>query len=334
MSMFWDKPEDGHFGDRASADVLILTESSTGWHSRQLEEAFRRMNRRVRFRSIRSLGYVLSDEPCQNPDWVGAELVMVRGIPGGSLEQVIMRMDGLRHLEQCGTRVMNRPGAIERTVDKFFTSSLLWNQHIRTPATFSGEDPRMAMDFFDRFRDVVCKPLFGSSGNGVVRITAREEATEAFQQMAEEQKVIYMQQYLEHGTEDLRVLVVNGQVLCAMKRRAAGWITNISRGASPEHYEPEEEIKILALQSVKALGLDYAGVDILIHREIPYVVEVNSSPAWKGLQQAAGFQVADALVEHLLAMRHQEWEDGDGDPAVGVQYQGSRRMHTPGRLQR
>ena len=95
----------------------------------------------------------------------GMDLVLVRAVPGGSLEQVIYRMDALHQLENLGIRVVNSPGAIEKMVDKYYTSSLLQKAGLQVPETLVCEDLGSAVEAFQALgKDVVIKPLFGSRG--------------------------------------------------------------------------------------------------------------------------------------------------------------------------
>jgi len=99
-----------------------------------------------------------------------ADGVLARIIPSGSLEQIIFRVDALHCLEERGVRVMNSARAIERTVDKLWTSALLERCGLPTPRTVVCETADEAMAAFRELGDVIVKPLFGSMGLGMVRV--------------------------------------------------------------------------------------------------------------------------------------------------------------------
>ena len=87
-----------------------------------------------------------------------------------------------------------------------------------------------------------------------------------------------------------------------MERWGNGWKTNVSQGAQARRLELEERLEVLALRAAEVVGTDYAGVDILPLEAGGYaVIEVNGIPGWRGLQRATGVNVADLLLEHVLA---------------------------------
>jgi RimK family alpha-L-glutamate ligase len=228
-------------------------------------------------------------------------LLLVRIIPGGSLEQIVFRMNALHRLEMAGVAIVNPPGAIERTVDKYLTSALLEARGLPTPPTVVTETFDEAMRAFERLGgDVVVKPLFGSGGRGMVRVSDEEVAYRTFQAIDLGRYVYYVQRFVPHGDHDVRVFVVGARVVAAMRRRSPGWRHNVSRGASVEPHAPSPAERRLALEAVAALGLAYAGVDLLPGADgTTYVVEVNAIPGWSGLQRTTPVSIADALAAHL-----------------------------------
>lgn len=229
--------------------------------------------------------------------------MLARIIPSGSLEQIMYRVDALHRLEDRGVRVMNSPRAIERTVDKFWTSSLLEQCGLPTPDTIVCETPDEAFAAFRELRDVIVKPLFGSMGLGMVRVTDEEMAFRVFKTIEQIRGVYYLQRTVDHDGRDIRAFVVGGRVLAAVERRSEGWRTNLSRGGRGQPVELPEAWSALALRAAAAVGAEYAGVDLLPSRDgTVYVIEVNGIPGWEGLQKATGVDVAGALVERLAAL--------------------------------
>jgi len=234
----------------------------------------------------------------------GLDLVMVRHVPGGSLEQVIYRMDALHQLEDQGVRLVNRPGAIEKMVDKYYTSSLLQAAGLQVPETVVTENPEEASAAMDLLGgDVVVKPLFGSSGIGMVRVTEPEIAGRVFRAMHLNGFVLYLQRFIPHHDSDLRVLVLNGECIAAMKRVSNSWKTNIAQGGRPEKYLLEEDVHIASQTAATALGADYCGVDLLRGEDgVLYLIEVNSMPSWQGLQQVTEDDIAHRIVHGCMAL--------------------------------
>jgi RimK family alpha-L-glutamate ligase len=237
--------------------------------------------------------------------WLDAcDAVIVRGIPRGSLEQVIFRVDALHALEARGVRCVNGPRAIERTVDKFLASALLARAGVPTPRTIACERPEDALEAFEELGgDVIVKPLFGSMGAGMTRVEDADVAYRVFHALALERAVYYLQETLAHDGRDLRALVVGGRVLAAIERVGLGWRANLARGARARAVELTAEQERLCLEAAEVLGVDYAGVDLVRAADgRDYVLELNGIPGWRGLQEATGADVAGALIAHVEAL--------------------------------
>jgi RimK family alpha-L-glutamate ligase len=235
-------------------------------------------------------------------DLEGAPAVLARIIPKGSLEQIIWRVDVLHRLEERGVRVMNSARAIERTVDKAWTTALFEQAGLPTPETYVCEDPDEAIACYRALGDAIVKPLFGSMGLGMVRLTDEDMAWRVFRVIEQIRGVYYLQRTIDHGGRDIRAFVVGGRVLAAIERSSHDWRTNISRGGQARPVELPPEWESLAVRAAHAVGAEYAGVDLLPARDGSiYVLEVNGIPGWEGLQAATGLFVAKAIVRQLLA---------------------------------
>jgi RimK family alpha-L-glutamate ligase len=231
----------------------------------------------------------------------GCDAVVVRGIPRGSLEQIIFRVDALHALVERGVTCVNRPRAIERTIDKFLASALLARAGVPTPRTIACERPEDALEAFEELGgDVIVKPLFGSMGAGMTRVDDSDIAHRVFEALSLERAVYYLQETLLHDGRDLRALVVGGRVLAAIERVGSGWRVNLARGARARATQLSAEQERLCLEAASVLGVDYAGIDLLRAADgRDYVLELNGIPGWHGLQAATGVDVAAALVAHV-----------------------------------
>jgi RimK family alpha-L-glutamate ligase len=245
-----------------------------------------------------------------------ADAVLARFVPSGSLEQIVYRLDALHWIEEHGVPVMNPPRAIERSVDKFYTDARLREAGLPTPDTLVCERIDDAMPSIRAMlegthpgsgdggtRAIVIKPIFGSMGHGIVRVTDPDVAFRVLQSLDQIRAVFYIQRAVDSGGRDVRVFVVGGRVIGAIERRAAGgdWRTNVSRGGSASAFELPPAWASLALRAVAAIGADYAGVDLLPSKDgAVFVLEVNGIPGWQGVQRATGIDVAGTIVDHLL----------------------------------
>jgi RimK family alpha-L-glutamate ligase len=233
-----------------------------------------------------------------------ADAVLARIIPNGTLEQVIYRVDALHWIEHRGVPVINSPRAIERCVDKFLTTTLLQDAGLPVPDTVVCERAADAVAAIRSFGDAIVKPIFGSMGHGMVRVTDPEVGFRVCRTLEQVNSVFYVQRTIAHDGRDVRAFVVGGRVLAAIERRApAGdWRTNVSLGGTARAIALPAEWEALALAAAALVGADYAGVDLLPGEDgRAYVLEVNGIPGWQGLQEATGIDVAGALVDHVVA---------------------------------
>lgn len=228
------------------------------------------------------------------------DALVVRSLPGGSLEQVIYRVNILHRLEMLGLRIINNASLIEKTVDKFYTSTLLADAGLPVPKTVVTECFDQAMEAVKQLGSVVVKPIFGSLGKGIVMVEDLDIAHRVFRALEMSRYVYYLQEFLPHGNEDLRIFVVGGEIIGGMRRRGQHWKTNIACGSVAECYEPEKKIAQLATQTAAILKADYVGVDILISNGNPYVIEANGIPGWEGLQSVLDVDIAGILAEYIL----------------------------------
>lgn len=233
------------------------------------------------------------------------DLLIVRGLPRGSLEQVIFRMDALHVLASRGVRCINSPRAIERTIDKSWAGATLALAGVPMPPTVVCERYDDAMAAFEQLgSDVVVKPLFGAMGSGIVRVEDRDVAHRVFRALELERAVYYVQRTIAPaGRRDLRVLVVAGDVAGAMERVSDSWRANVARGARPLAVALSDDERGLALAAAAALAVDVAGVDLLVSSEGEGVVlEVNGIPGWQALQSVCERDLTQLVVSACEAL--------------------------------
>lgn len=234
----------------------------------------------------------------------GFDAAIVRTMPSGSLEQIVFRVDVLHAAAANGVKVLNPPRAIETCVDKYLTNVRLAKAGLLTPPTHVAQRADDAIEAFERLgRDIVLKPIFGSEGRGMVRLTDAETAWRTFHVLERTGQIIYQQQFVRHPGWDLRVFVIAGRAIAAMKRTAHGdWRTNVAQGGSAEKVELSREQTELAIQAAEAVGCPVAGVDLLPgpNGEM-FVIEVNAVPGWRALAPVSGVDVAQHIVRYLAS---------------------------------
>ncbi len=293
--------------------VALFTDE-TGWHTRQLQAALRKRGAEGRCVDLEDCridtsaawhGLVIPGFGRELPD-----AALVRGIAGGSFEQVTKRLGVLHALRELGVAVYNDARAIERSVDKAMTSLLLHAAGIASPATWAMESPAQAQRLVTREsaagRALVLKPLFGSQGKGLMRVGLVEGQHVALPELAAYGRLAYLQRFVAPLAEpgfDWRVLVVGGRALTAMRRVSTHWVHNVAQGATCEPAVLSDDIAEPAERAASALQLDYAGIDLIPTLEGPQVLEVNGVAAWHGLQRVTRLNIADAIVTDLLGRR-------------------------------
>jgi RimK family alpha-L-glutamate ligase len=285
---------------------IVILSTGAGWYTSELCRAFAERDHtavvlpyeRLLARVGAAVGLSSNTVPV-----LDADAVLARIIPDGSLEQIIYRVDALHWIEERGVPVINSPRAIERAVDKFYTTALLHEAGLPTPETIVCERADDALAWIRAMGDVIIKPLFGSLGQGMVRVSDPDVALRVVRTLGQMRAVFYLQRAVNHDGRDIRVFVVGGRVVGAIERRAAegDWRSNVSRGGSVRPFALPAAWEQLALRATAVVGADYAGVDLLpsIAGEV-FVVEVNGIPGWRGLQRATGLDVAGAIAEHVI----------------------------------
>ena len=292
----------------SAVPVVALVVDGTDWHARTLTKAFAAQGVRTILTSLQTCGITTQGASGLNIAGMGDRLpdaVLVRSMSGGTFQAVTLRLGILHALRENGVLVWNDARAIERCVDKSMTSFLLARAGIPTPATWAVETQAAAQAIVRREcpqGPLVLKPLFGSQGRGLKLVRTADKLPPP----DEVAGVYYLQRYVGveggDGFRDFRLLVSRGRVIAAMTRHAAGWITNVKQGGRPLATVPDREMKELAVRATEVVGAEFAGVDILYGPDgRPTVLEVNSMPAWSGLQKVTRASIARMLAGDLVA---------------------------------
>ena len=254
--------------------------------------------------SIVAAGGSARGTPPEAPDTPleSLDALLVRVVPPGSLDQIVFRIDALHLLADRGLVVVNGPRCLERTIDKHWTTRLLADAGIPTPRTFVTERADRALEAFASFGDAVVKPLLGSGGRGLFRVSDPDLAWRAFRTLEQQRAVIYMQEFVPHHRHDLRLFTACGRIVAAARREGDGWKSNLAAGAVARAHVPTDAQADLARRAAAMVEADYAGVDLLEAEDGRLLVtEVNGIPAWSGLQSTTRADVALAVADVALA---------------------------------
>jgi RimK family alpha-L-glutamate ligase len=286
---------------------IVVFVERPDWHAGRLLRAFAARGARAEAVALSSCGFATAGSGIVIPGLDGAlpDLAFVRTVASGSFEQVTHRLGLLHALAAAGVAVVNDARAIERCVDKSATTAILHRAGLPTPPTWSAESREAATAILARETGgghaLVLKPLFGSQGRGLVRL-GPGDALPPPEAVA---GVYYLQRLVpqpDGAWRDWRVFVVGGGAVAAMIRHGKHWITNVRQGARCERTPATGEPARLAVAAAAAVGARYAGVDLVLAADGFQVLEVNSMPAWRGLQGVSDADIAQALADDALGL--------------------------------
>jgi ribosomal protein S6--L-glutamate ligase len=207
-------------------------------------------------------------------------------------------------LAESGATVVNDVRALVVAIDKFRSSWRLRSAGLATPRTFVVQTLAEAERALDTLGRAMVKPNYGSLGIGVERIEAGQR--ERLAALLQRHHALYLQERIEQA-RDVRAFVVGPRVEAA-----------IERGVEPRELALSSRAAQLAVRAARVIGLDYAGVDLMVGEAGATVLEVNGTPGFAKVNRATGRDMARAIVEHALFRAAQRegraWATEAGSP--------------------
>ncbi len=218
-----------------------------------------------------------------------------------------------RLLEKSGVKLYNCAEAMEICDDKMLTHIALANNGIPMPDSVYAPlcyygDAQIDKDFFIGVEKLgyplVAKKCFGSLGAGVFLIKNRYEL-ENFEN-ANKLVAHFYQKFIGIGGEDIRVIIIDGKYVCAMKRtNKCDFRSNIDLGGQGEKIEADGKLIELCERTAEILNLDYCGIDILTDGNgNMYVCEVNSNAFFAEAERVCGVNIAKKYAELIIASKN------------------------------
>jgi ribosomal protein S6--L-glutamate ligase len=239
--------------------------------------------------------------------------LLYRGEPLGPVDAVLPRLGRswsfaglavLRQFESLGVPCLNPSGGIAIARDKLSTLQCLARARVPAVATAFARDARDVRGGIEALGGppVVVKLSDGSQGLGVMLAESAAGAESIVGAFHVFNQHILVQPYLRCDG-DLRLIVAGGQVVAAMRRRAAQgeFRNNLHRGGVAVVHRTAPEERRVALEAARAIGLRVAGIDLIESPHGPLVLEVNASPGLRGIEAATGRNVAASLLRCLEA---------------------------------
>ena len=287
-----------HFG--------IVVSDPDDWTANSLRTAFLKRGYNADFLNFSELYAFIGAEvrlTSRDASLTDIDGLVVRDLGRGKPADIAFRFEVLRTLEDLGVPVINPPEAIARAANKLGTTLALERAGIPTPATAATSSSKLALEFLKEYNEVVYKPLFGYKGRGIGLLNKEDEAV--LRAILESQGIVYLQEFVRQASpRDIRAFVVNGEVLGAIYRLApiGDWISNLAKGGKAEPCPVTDELRDLAIRACRAVGAVYSGVDLLETSGGLKVIEVNGTPSGKGIYDALGTDVTEAIANHIIGL--------------------------------
>ncbi|HEX4459940.1 MAG TPA: RimK family alpha-L-glutamate ligase [Polyangia bacterium] len=211
-----------------------------------------------------------------------------------------VQLELYRVLATSGVRLVNDVGSLLVAIDKFRTSWELARAGIPTPAARVVQTATQARTALAALGEAVAKPLFGSLGRGVEAIAIGGDAR-ALELLAE-RGALYLQVRVADVQLDLRLFVIGDHVEAAIARlpRAGDFRGNFTCDAEQALTRVDDDVARVAVAACHAVGLDYAGVDLVVGARGPEVIEVNGTPSFRAIYELGGRDMAPAIVAYAV----------------------------------
>ncbi len=210
----------------------------------------------------------------------------------------------VRHFEMMDAFSVAGSLAIKRSRDKLRSLQILSKNGVDMPKTVFASNKSSSKDVIalSGGAPLVLKILEGTQGVGVVLVDTEKAAKSVLDAFYGMDVNLLVQEYIEEaGGADIRVLIVGGQVVGAMKRQGAegDFRSNLHQGGCATAHKLTRKEKSTALAAAKAMGLGVCGVDMIPSSRGPLVMEVNSSPGLEGIEKSTGIDVAEKIMEYI-----------------------------------
>ena len=284
--------------------ILILYGNTFNINAKELADKAVELGHKVSSGRISDLSSFVSEK--ESRFWLGrddvtnTDICFVRSFGPGSCEQLTRRISMIEHMEFSGIRVVNPCYAFRRARDKYATQCILSKVGLPTVETYTTEDLDKAYEWSKNLREFVYKPILGSMGRGSIKFEDPDLAYNAWKMLNRLSQPILIQRFIKNPGRDIRVFIIGDEAVGAVfKYPSKGmWKTNVAQGGIMKKEPVPKEYVKLAIRATKALGLDYAGVDIIESDKGPIILEVNGSPGWQALKELTRVDIAEEIIRY------------------------------------
>ncbi len=212
------------------------------------------------------------------------------------------RLELLRAMNERGLPMFSKPYSILRVLDRLSCTVTLANGGISMPPTTITEDVDAALRTVERYGESVFKPLYSTKARGMMVVSAGPEARIQVERFHRDFGIMYIQQKLDIGDQDLGVVFLGGEYLTTYARCKTGdsWNTTTRSGGKYQAHQPSEETVALARKAQALFDLDFTCVDVAETAGGPLVFEVSAFGGFRGIQTASNMDAAELYVDYVL----------------------------------
>ena len=285
-------------------NILILSRNPSLYSTQSLIVAGRRRGHYIRVVDHMYCDLIIGDR---------ANEVFYNNIPLRDFDAIIPRIGStatdygaavIRHFEGQGIYTTLKSDALLKARDKLTCLQLLTSAGIKVPKTLLTNNMLLLPNMLDRVggTPLVIKLTNSTQGIGVILTESKKNAETTIEALRKLREKFIVQQFIQEAKgADIRIFIVNGEIVASMKRQAkpGEFRSNLHRGASSVSIRITNEEAKIALKATDILGLSVAGVDLLRSHRGPLLLEVNASPGLEGIETTSGVDIAGKIIEQI-----------------------------------
>lgn len=209
----------------------------------------------------------------------------------------------VRHFEAMGIFTVASSQGIINSRNKWTCFQILAKNQIPIPRTLytSFFEFEEQLETFAG-KPIIIKLLEGTHGEGVILTENPQNALATIETLTAAGVKFILQEYIEEAKgADVRVIVVDGVVVAAMKRKCkiGDFRSNLHRGGTSEKIVLSSAEEKIAIKAARAMDLGFCGVDILQSKNGPLILEVNSTPGLEGIENTSGKNISRSVIGYI-----------------------------------
>jgi len=283
-------------------NIGILSRNATLYSTQSLIKAARRASHEV---------VVLDHMMCDLVSESGKPTVFYNGIDIDDLDAIIPRIGTsattygaavIRQFEAMGVYSTMGSEPLLRARDKLSCLQILSAQNIGVPKTAVSNNYYSTEELMEELGGfpLIIKLINGTHGIGVILAENKKNAQSILEAFYKGKQKVMLQEFIKEADgADVRVFIVDDEIVGVMERRAAPgeFRSNLHRGGTSKVIEISEHESLIAVKAAKAMGLKIAGVDMLRSSRGPLILEVNASPGLEGIETTTGVDIAGKIIK-------------------------------------